>query len=127
MIQRSSIDPGKLVARKISVLTNILCPPVAIVDEVSELVCSTPYELIVYVYQNPAAKTARHRAITTVAFLHPETALPQFFDCLSAYLDVKSANALTQEQIGIWETPEGTLFTNGKTEFSLLRLTPDIL
>ncbi|KAI5995298.1 armadillo-type protein [Pisolithus orientalis] len=55
---------------------------------------------------------ASYRTIGTLAFVCPEVVLPRVMDQLRADIDVQSINALTETDFGIYETPEGTAYTD---------------
>ncbi|KAF8161530.1 armadillo-type protein [Crassisporium funariophilum] len=55
---------------------------------------------------------ASYSAVTTVVFVSPATALPRLVQQLQADLDPASLNALTDLDLGVWATPEGTTFVD---------------
>lgn len=56
---------------------------------------------------------ASYNAIQTLAFVSPETVLPRIYDQLCADLDPASVKDLTDDDFGIWRTPEGTAYVDG--------------
>lgn len=58
---------------------------------------------------------ASYRAIGTLAFIAPHVVLPRVMDQLREDLDAQVLGALTEEELGIWETPEGTTYVDGET------------
>ena len=59
---------------------------------------------------------ASDRAIGTLTFIAPDIVLPRVMEQLRDDLDANALNALTEEDIGIWETPEGTTYVDGMSE-----------
>ncbi|KAH0828924.1 armadillo-type protein [Lanmaoa asiatica] len=55
---------------------------------------------------------ASYRAIGTLTFIAPRVVLPRVMDLLRVDIDAETLNALTEEEIGIWETPEGTSYVD---------------
>ncbi|KAF9234000.1 armadillo-type protein [Melanogaster broomeanus] len=62
---------------------------------------------------------ASYRAVSTLAFVCPEIVLPRIMDQLRVDVDVAALNGLTEDDIGIWETPEGTTFVDGRVPAAL--------
>ncbi|KIY43656.1 translational activator GCN1 [Fistulina hepatica ATCC 64428] len=50
------------------------------------------------------------QAIRTLVFVSPTIVLPKLLKHLEADLDAAVLTALTDEELGIWQTPEGTMF-----------------
>lgn len=63
---------------------------------------------------------ACYKAMTTLAFIAPDTVLPRVMEQLQADLSL-SINQLTDLDIGVWNTPEGQTFIDGKFQSILLR------
>ncbi|KAI0077211.1 ARM repeat-containing protein [Panus rudis PR-1116 ss-1] len=59
---------------------------------------------------HPSFLEASYRAVTTLAFVAPEIVIPRIVERISADLDPTDVNALTDTDMGIWSTPEGTTF-----------------
>ncbi|KAG6371752.1 WD40-repeat-containing domain protein [Boletus reticuloceps] len=59
---------------------------------------------------------ASYRAIGTLAFVAPQVVLLRVMDQLRVDIDAKALGALTEEDLGIWETPEGTTYVDGKVK-----------
>ncbi|KAF8434348.1 armadillo-type protein [Boletus edulis BED1] len=55
---------------------------------------------------------ASYRAIGTLAFVAPQVVLPRLMDQLRVDINAKALGALTEEDLGIWETPEGTTYVD---------------
>ncbi|KAF8553713.1 ARM repeat-containing protein [Imleria badia] len=55
---------------------------------------------------------ASYRAIGTLAFIAPDVVFPRVMDQLRVDIDAKALGALTEEDIGMWETPEGTTYVD---------------
>lgn len=53
-----------------------------------------------------------------MAFIAPEVVLPRVMDQLRVDIDAAALGALTEEDLGIWETPEGTTYVDGETALS---------
>jgi hypothetical protein len=56
---------------------------------------------------------ACYRATTTLAFIAPDTVLPRLMEQIHADLSL-NINQLTDLDIGVWGTPEGQTFIDGK-------------
>ena len=50
----------------------------------------------------------------TLAFVAPNLVLPRLMDQLRADIDPNVINGLSDSDIGIWLTPEGTTFVDGE-------------
>lgn len=50
----------------------------------------------------------------TLAFVAPDSVLPRLVDQLRADIDPDVINGLSDSDIGIYLTPEGTTFVNGE-------------
>ncbi|KAG7440398.1 ARM repeat-containing protein [Guyanagaster necrorhizus] len=57
-------------------------------------------------------KEASYRAVTTLAFVSPESVVPQ---------DANAINGLSEDDLGIWATPEGTTYVDGESYHRLAR------
>ncbi|KAF9561868.1 ARM repeat-containing protein [Agrocybe pediades] len=55
---------------------------------------------------------AAYTAVTTLAFISPSTVLSQVISQLNADLDPQILNAITDDDLSIWATPEGTTFVD---------------
>ncbi|KAF8445059.1 hypothetical protein L210DRAFT_933393 [Boletus edulis BED1] len=53
---------------------------------------------------------ASYRVIGTLAFVAPQAVLPHVMDRLWVDIDAKALGGLSEEDLGIWETPEGTMY-----------------
>ena len=56
---------------------------------------------------------ASYNAIQTLAFVSSETVLPRIYDQLCADLSPATVSDLTDTDIDIWKTPEGTAYVDG--------------
>lgn len=65
---------------------------------------------------------ASYRAIGTLAFVAPHAVLPRVMEQLRADINGKRLIALTDEDLAIWETPEGTMCVNGEISIVALLL-----
>lgn len=57
---------------------------------------------------------AGYRAVTTIAFISPEAVLPRVMEQLLADINADGINSLTDEDLAIWATPEGTTYVDGR-------------
>jgi hypothetical protein len=57
---------------------------------------------------------ASYQAISTLAFVCPENALPKIMEQLRTDIDPSTINALSEAEFGIWETPEGMTYVDGE-------------
>jgi hypothetical protein len=64
---------------------------------------------------------ASSSAVGTLAFVSPVTVLPRVVDQLRADINLSVVNALTETDIGIWLTPEGTTYVDGQLSDSIFR------
>ncbi|KAL0955554.1 hypothetical protein HGRIS_001793 [Hohenbuehelia grisea] len=53
---------------------------------------------------------ASFRALTTLAFVSPEAVVPRAIKQLNVDMDAAVLNSLTELDLGVWNTPEGTAF-----------------
>jgi len=53
--------------------------------------------------------------VTTLAFVLPTLVLPRIIDQLQRDIDPNVLNGLTDEDLGVWATPEGTTFVDGSS------------
>lgn len=53
-------------------------------------------------------------AVGTLAFVAPENALPRLVEQLREDLDPQTINSLSDSDIAVWSTPEGTTYVNGQ-------------
>ena len=79
------------------------------------MACADVIRLNSYIEQGDVTDHAEacYRAITTLAFVAPETVLPRVMEQLQADLG-PDINTLTDLDIGVWNTPEGQTFIDGK-------------
>ena len=65
----------------------------------------------------PGFAEAGYRAITTLAFVAPEAVLPKVVEKISTDIKADDVQSLTDEDLGIWATPEGQTFVDGEIHF----------
>ena len=65
----------------------------------------------------PGFAEAGYRAITTLAFVAPEAVLPKVVEKISTDIKADDVQSLTDEDLGIWATPEGQTFVDGEIDF----------
>ena len=56
---------------------------------------------------------ASYSVVTTLCFVSPTSVLPQIVKQLQGDLDPARLNALSDFDLGVWATPEGTTFVDG--------------
>lgn len=56
---------------------------------------------------------AAYRAVTTLALVSPEVIVPRIVEKIAFDLNPEECNALSDDDLGIWSTPEGTTFVDG--------------
>ncbi|CAL1711997.1 unnamed protein product [Somion occarium] len=61
---------------------------------------------------NPSFAEASYRAVTTIAFVAPEAVVPRIVERIGLDLKADTIEALTDEDIGIWATPDGTTYVD---------------
>ena len=57
------------------------------------------------------------KALTTLAFVSPETVLPRVMDQLRVDINLDILNSLTETDYAIWKTPEGTTYVDGRSYY----------
>ncbi|KAG7441044.1 ARM repeat-containing protein [Guyanagaster necrorhizus] len=57
-------------------------------------------------------KEASYRAVTTLAFVCPESAVPRIVDQVREDIDANAINGLSEDDLGIWATPEGITYVD---------------
>ena len=57
---------------------------------------------------------ASHRAVTTLSFVAPELVVPEIAAQIRRDIDAQELKAVTEEDLAIWATPEGTAYIDGK-------------
>ncbi|KAI0628364.1 ARM repeat-containing protein [Trametes polyzona] len=60
----------------------------------------------------PGFVQAGYRAITTLAFVAPAVVIPKVVDQVRSDLRAETVNALTDDDLGIWATPEGQTYVD---------------
>ncbi|KAK0468862.1 armadillo-type protein [Armillaria novae-zelandiae] len=100
LCQKAGTDPHDLVSRHI--------------DRLVDLVSTNALS------EAAGFKESSYRAVTTLAFVSPETAVSRIVDQLRKDIDAKVINGLSEDDLGIWLTPESTTYvdvlaSSGKT------------
>ena len=62
----------------------------------------------------PGFAEAAFRAITTLVFVAPDAILPKIMEQIKSDLRPEAIQSLTDDDLAIWETPEGQTYVNGK-------------
>ncbi|EKM53603.1 uncharacterized protein PHACADRAFT_125439 [Phanerochaete carnosa HHB-10118-sp] len=62
--------------------------------------------------QSPGFIEASYRAVTTLSFVAPEIAIPRVVEQLRRDIDAQALSSLTDEDLAIWATPEGTTYVD---------------
>jgi hypothetical protein len=57
---------------------------------------------------------ASHSAVSTLVFVAPEAALPRTLSQIRIDLNPAAFNAVSEEDVAIFNTPEGVTFVDGK-------------
>ncbi|KAJ7600549.1 armadillo-type protein [Mycena floridula] len=92
LCQKASIDPHKLVNQHMDSL-------IALVLEASlDLKAGFP--------------EAAHKTVSVLAFVSPETVVPRLLEQIKVDMSSSILNAITDTDISIWMTPEGTTFVD---------------
>ncbi|KAI0764358.1 ARM repeat-containing protein [Trametes elegans] len=95
LCQKARIDPHELVSAHIDALLEKV---LAAID-----VNNKPL---------PGFVEAGYRAITTLAFVAPHVVIPKVVDQVRSNLKPETIRALTEDDLGIWATPEGQTFVD---------------
>ena len=61
----------------------------------------------------PGFVEAGYRAITTLAFVAPSAVIPKVVEQIRGDLKAEDVHSLTDDDLGIWATPEGQTFVDG--------------
>jgi len=78
------------------------------------VICVLDYSQLLNVPLQFGFAEASYTAVTTLAFVSPATVLPRIVEQLRADINPSLVNALTESDFGIWATPEGSTFIDGK-------------
>jgi hypothetical protein len=119
MVMHAKISPDQLIATKLNELLELIWVDASLTPSVSS--CRTVTQdpsadsLVDFCLQSKPFATAAYHAATTLALVRPAEVVPALFtqiedDLLPAHLDFIGA-----EEFGIWGTPEGTTFVDGKS------------
>lgn len=52
--------------------------------------------------------------MTTLSFVAPEVVIPQIVEQLRRDINAQELDSLTEEDLAIWATPEGTAYVDGE-------------
>lgn len=69
---------------------------------------------------SPGFVEASYRAVTTLSFVAPETAILHVVEQLRRDIDAQALGSLTDEDLAIWATPEGTTYVDGEHHLDLI-------
>lgn len=78
------------------------------------------FKLVLEASTTKVFEEASYRAISVLAFVSPEVILPRVVEQLRADINPETINALTDLDLGVWATPEGTTFVDGNDTSHLL-------
>ncbi|KIK62847.1 hypothetical protein GYMLUDRAFT_242480 [Collybiopsis luxurians FD-317 M1] len=92
MCQRAGVDPGEVVVGNL--------------ERLMELV------LVHALEEGSGFAKAAYRALTVLAFVAPPEVLPRVVERLREDVDGGVIGALTEEELGIWKTEEGSLYVD---------------
>jgi hypothetical protein len=73
-------------------------------------------------FQPSSFISAGFRAVTTLAFVAPSLVLPRLMEQLRQDLDPSGLESIGLTEYGIWKTPTGTTFVDGKTHQLIVML-----
>jgi hypothetical protein len=65
---------------------------------------------------------ASYQAVTTLAFVSPSRVLHRALEQLRIDINPAVINAITETEIAIWATPEGTAFVDGNCASCFIRI-----
>ena len=68
---------------------------------------------------------AAYRAFTTAAFVAPDVVVPRIAEQVASDLNGQEIEQLTETDLNIWQTPEGTAYVDGMRYINLVNLCPD--
>lgn len=115
MCQRARLDPHDLVQANLNV---ILKNVTEALDDQSKVrltlsIISSHIHDVKQLFESEL-RDAAYNAVSTLVFVNPEDVIPRILDHMCADLDAHEVNALTDVDLGIWRTPEGTAYVDGK-------------
>jgi len=111
LIQRVNVDPEQLVLRQ---QNNLLQLVLQSLDPNVRRSISPEDASMIPPQASDAQQTAALRAITTLAFVSPDKALPSLVEIVKQDMDPELLRSLTQFDYNVWSTPEGVPFVDGK-------------
>ena len=111
LIQRVNVDPEQLVLRQ---QNNLLQLVLQSLDPNVRRSISPEDASMIPPQASDAQQTAALRAITTLAFVSPNKALPSLVEIVKQDMDPELLRSLTQFDYNVWLTPEGVPFVDGK-------------
>lgn len=62
---------------------------------------------------------AGYRSVTTLTFVAPEVTIPQIIQQIQYDINAQEIEALSDEDLAIWGTPEGTTYIDGRFVYLL--------
>ena len=71
------------------------------------------HKLLGLIFEQYGFPEASYSAVTTLCFVSPTSVLPQIVKQLQDDLNPASLNTLSDFDLGVWATPEGTTFVDG--------------
>jgi hypothetical protein len=92
LCQRAKVDPRVLISAEKELTLSVL----NVVDK-----------------EHKFSQHACYRATTTLAFVAGDLVLSEILQQVKTDLDEKALGAITETDIAIWKTPEGTMYTDG--------------
>lgn len=67
---------------------------------------------------------AAYRAFTTAAFVAPDVVVPRIAEQVARDLSGQEVEQLTESDLNIWQTPEGTAYVDGRRYTKCANLCP---
>lgn len=78
---------------------------------------------LILTFQNRARKQAALQALTTLVFVAPHHYVPAVVQEVTATMDPLKLAFIGEFEIGVWSTPEGELYVDGRLLLDSARLT----
>lgn len=122
MCQKAGADPRELTNKRLDTTLKLILA--ASTMDVQASFVSNEVVSWLNVIQS-GFQEASYNAIRTLAFVSPETVLPKLNDQLCSDLDPALVKYLTETDIGIWKTPEGTAYMDGTRSSYFFRIGSD--
>jgi hypothetical protein len=112
LCQKAGADPYNLINKNVDKLFEILLAA-SMVDFTVWSVYHVPESLLSMTFQF-GFPDASYRAVKTMAFVSPHVVLPRVVKQLRADINPDLINTLSDSELGIWSTPEGMTYVNGR-------------